>query len=70
MSENLPTDLTMKYGKRVCWSDEKIARDILQNFYDAHGHSLEGTVIDIKKIGKIFKVRIKVYYGKNLVKII
>lgn len=58
MSENLPTDLTKKYGKRVCWSDEKIARDILQNFYDAHGHSLEGTVIDIKKIGKIFKVRI------------
>ncbi len=58
ISENLPTDLTKKYGKRVCWSDEKIARDILQNFYDAHGHSLEGTVIDIKKIGKIFKVRI------------
>lgn len=58
MSENLPTDLTKKYGKRVCWSDEKIARDILQNFYDAHGHSLEGTTIQIKKVGKNFKIRI------------
>lgn len=58
VSENLPTDLTKKYGKRVNWSDEKIARDLLQNFYDAHGHTLEGTTIEIAKTGKKYKVKI------------
>ncbi|MBE7710558.1 MAG: hypothetical protein E7Z92_00300 [Cyanobacteria bacterium SIG31] len=58
LNENLPTDMTKKYGKRVGWSDEKIARDLLQNFYDAHGHSLEGTKIEITTVGKKYKVRI------------
>ena len=58
LNENLPTDMTKKYGKRVGWSDEKIARDLLQNFYDAHGHTLEGTKIDIKKNDKSYKIKI------------
>ena len=69
LSENLPTDLTKKYGRRIGWSDEKIARDTLQNFNDAHGHSLEGTVIQIKKVGKKFKIRINglsEYEHKNI----
>lgn len=58
VAKKTPTDMTKKYGKRVGWSDEKIARDLLQNFYDAHGHTLEGTKIDIKKDGTFYKVKI------------
>ena len=49
------------------WSDEKIARDLLQNFYDAHGHTLEGTKIDIKKFNyskrKSAQGRVLLAYG-------
>lgn len=36
------TSLKVAYGQKVQWSDEKVARDILQNFYDANDHTLDG----------------------------
>lgn len=36
------TSLKVAYGKKVQWSDEKVARDILQNFYDGNDHNLDG----------------------------
>lgn len=58
LNQTINTDMTAIYGKRVNWSDEKISRDIFQNFYDAHGHTLEGTNIDISKTGGTYKVKI------------
>lgn len=35
------------YG--VQWDEEKIARDLLQNFFDANDYTLDGVTIDVKK---------------------
>ncbi|MBQ2983330.1 MAG: hypothetical protein IJD57_00845 [Candidatus Gastranaerophilales bacterium] len=44
------TDFMLNYGKNVGWSDRKIARDILQNFYDGHGNTLDGVKIKLNKL--------------------
>ena len=41
--------IKIKYGAKTNWSDVKIARDIMQNFYDGNGHTLEGVKIDVVK---------------------
>ncbi len=53
-------DITIKYGAKINWSNEKIARDILQNFYDGNGYTLEGVDIEVEKTnnGK-YKIKIK-----------
>ncbi len=53
------TSLLTDYGNTSNWSDEKIARDILQNFYDGNGHSLDdvGVLIERLSSGK-YKIRI------------
>ena len=43
------TDFKLAYGQRVDWSEEKIARDIMQNFYDGHGNTLDGVRIFMEK---------------------
>ena len=55
------TDLTIRYGAVVNWSDSKIARDIMQNFYDGHNQTLEGTHINIQydRTTKKYTVRIE-----------
>ncbi len=50
--------IKIKYGQKVDWSAKKIARDIMQNFYDGNGNTLEGTKIEIAKDGKKYKIRI------------
>ena len=41
--------IKIRYGAKTNWSSVKIARDIMQNFYDGNGHTLEGVDINIVK---------------------
>ncbi len=41
--------IKIKYGAKTNWSNSKIARDIMQNFYDGNGHTLEGVNIEVTK---------------------
>ncbi len=60
---NVETNISEGYADSVNWSYEKIARDILQNFYDGHGHTLDGVKFEIEPQKNIFnknKYRIKI----------
>lgn len=62
--ENCQTNIALDYADSVQWSDDKIARDILQNFYDGHGQTLDGVKIAVDNIpGGKYKVRIE---GKGI----
>lgn len=39
------TTISENYADSVQWNNDKIARDILQNFYDGHGQTLDGVKI-------------------------
>lgn len=65
--------ITMNYGVRTNWSDEKISRDILQNFFDANNHTLDGVGISVNKSdSNKFKIRVSgnaVYDCKSLLEL-
>lgn len=51
--------IKIKYGAKTAWSNVKIARDIMQNFYDGNGHTLEGVSIDVEtKPDGTYRVRV------------
>ena len=52
------TNIELTYGEKVGWSEEKIARDILQNFYDGNNHTLDGVGMLVEKTGDGYKIRI------------
>ncbi len=43
---NQLTNVTENYADSVQWSNDKIARDVLQNFYDGHGQTLDGVKLE------------------------
>ena len=49
LGKTVNSDFKLNYGKRISWSEEKIARDIMQNFYDGHGNTLDGVKLAVKK---------------------
>ncbi len=52
--------IAIRYGSKINWDESKIARDILQNFYDGNGHTLEGTKIKISRNNdRTYKIRIE-----------
>lgn len=55
----MKTTITEDYADSVQWDSKKIARDLMQNFYDGHNQTLNGVDIEFKKQenGK-YKVRI------------
>lgn len=56
---NQATNITEGYADSVQWNNDKIARDILQNFYDGHGQTLDGVKLDFTPIeGGRYRVRI------------
>lgn len=64
------SDTTVRYGKGINWSNEKIARDIMQNFYDGHGHTLEGVKVNIKNNNGVYKVKVSgdgLYAPENII---
>lgn len=64
------TTNTILYGQQLGWSPFKVARDIIQNFYDGNGHTMEGVTIKIERDGNKYKVRIegKSKYDYNYLK--
>ena len=48
---NQPTTISIGYADSVNWDNDKVARDILQNFYDGHGQTLDGVSIEFVPIG-------------------
>ena len=54
------TSISESYASSVQWDNDKIARDLLQNFYDGHGQTLDGVKLQFvpTKNGK-YKVRIE-----------
>lgn len=57
---NHTTSISESYADSVQWNNDKIARDIVQNFYDGHGQTLDGVkfVFTPSKDGK-YKVRLE-----------
>lgn len=57
---NVKTTMSEDYADSVNWNNDKIARDLLQNFYDGHGQTLDGVKIKFVPTsdGK-FRVRIE-----------
>lgn len=54
------TNVSEAYADSVQWNNDKIARDILQNFFDGHGQTLDGVRFNFEPIGNgRFRVRIE-----------
>ncbi len=45
----MQTTIIEDYADSVKWDSDKIARDLLQNFYDGHGQTLNGVDINFEK---------------------
>ena len=55
-----PTNISESYADSVQWNNDKIARDILQNFFDGHGQTLDGVKLHFEPAGTgKYKVRIE-----------
>ncbi len=54
------TNISEKYADSVQWNNDKIARDVMQNFFDGHGQTLDGVRLNFEPTanGK-YKVRIE-----------
>lgn len=50
-NKTVSAQMTLSYAKKRNWSNEKIARDLMQNFYDGNGHTLEGVDLKVKQNG-------------------
>ena len=54
-----PTTISIGYADAVNWNNDKVARDILQNFYDGHGQTLDGVKIEfVPADSRRYRVRI------------
>lgn len=58
--KDMVTNISEGYSESVVWNNDKIARDIIQNFYDGHGQTLNGVRFKFEPTanGK-YKVRIE-----------
>ena len=55
-----PTNVSENYADSVKWDNDKIARDVLQNFFDGHGQTLDGVKLHFEPVaGGRYKVRIE-----------
>lgn len=54
------TSVSESYADSVQWNNDKIARDIMQNFYDGHGQTLDGVKLDfVPTANGKYRVRIE-----------
>ena len=54
-----PTTISIGYADALNWDNDKVARDILQNFFDGHGQTLDGVRFEFVPLGNgKFRVRI------------
>ena len=52
------TDQSINIGETRIWDNHRLARDLLQNFYDGNGHTMEGVSISVEKRGNKYAVKI------------
>lgn len=58
--KNQLTNMTEGYSDSVRWNNDKIARDVLQNFYDGHGQTLDGVQMTFTPLANgHYKIRIQ-----------
>ena len=58
--QNQMTNISESYADSVRWDNNKIARDVMQNFFDGHGQTLDGVKLHFEPAGNgRFKVRIE-----------
>lgn len=57
--ETKTTNVTESYADSVKWNSDKIARDLLQNFFDGHGQTLDGVKFLFVPQNGRYKVRIE-----------
>ena len=56
----IQSNISDKYNDSLVWNTDKIVRDLLQNFYDGHGQTLDGVRFIFTPSGKgKYKVRIE-----------
>lgn len=54
------TNISESYADSVQWNNDKISRDLLQNFFDGHGQTLDGVKFNFVPAGNgRYKVRIE-----------
>ena len=55
-----PTNISESYADSVQWNNDKVARDLLQNFFDGHGQTLDGVKLHFEPSGNgRYKVKIE-----------
>ena len=67
-----PTGITLHFGEGRSWDNSRFARDMIQNFYDGNGNTLEGVDINIVKKGDRYIVKISgkgIYDHKQVTKL-
>ncbi len=58
-SRKFEIPISEEYSESVRWNSDKVARDILQNFYDGHGQTLDGVKMAFTPAGNgRYRVRI------------
>lgn len=56
----LQSNISDKYNSSLSWNTDKIARDLLQNFFDGHGQTLDGVKFVFSPMGSgKYRVRIE-----------
>lgn len=56
----ISTSIAEDYSSSVQWDNDKIARDLMQNFYDGHGQTLDGVRLIFEPVSQCrYKVRIE-----------
>ncbi len=72
LDKTVNTPLMLDYNSAQEWTYDMVARDILQNFYDGHGGTLDGVKIDIQNVDGKYKIKISgeseynYFYLKNI----
>ncbi len=53
------SNLSEKYAESLNWNNDKIARDLLQNFFDGHGQTLDGVRLHFEPVnGGRYRIKI------------
>lgn len=58
--KNVSTSISESYADSVQWDNDKIVRDILQNFFDGHGQTLDGVRIITEPVGSTGRIRVRI----------
>ena len=58
--KNKETNISMNYADSIRWRPDKIARDLMQNFFDGHNQTLDGVRLSFEPMenGR-YKIRIE-----------